>query len=257
MSKPKPGQRITAAWAGSLQGRNEQPIPPGGSRVSTGVIVPTGDLGPVNIIAKNLATQLDPWTLVGLDTASPAVTDDGRLILQVTASRSKLVASTGASTVPANGQFVPLLFSLSPIRVLANPDDYWAEGIPCGKDPASNRLSSREGGLLCVKVPDANDYAWVVSDFNAIWTGALVGPVPIAADAVNPATNGVVAIIKNGVITDQRVDLCSVSDAEILDGVIVVLGYTDRWSLLWANCQPTAAAQSLDPTPTPTPTPGD
>ena len=257
MSKPKPGQRITAAWASGLQGRNEQPIPPGGSRVSTGVIVPTGDLGPVNIIAKNLATQLDPWTLVGLDTASPAVTDDGRLILQVTASRSKLVASTGASTVPANGQFVPLLFSLSPVRVLANPDDYWAEGIPCGKDPASNRLSSREGGLLCVKVPDANDYAWVVSDLNAIWTGALVGSVPAAMDPINPGVNGLVAVIKAGSLTDQRLDLCSSSDVSIDSGVIVTVGYTDRWSLLWANCGPTPAAEGLDPVPTPDPVPGD
>jgi len=257
MSKPKPGQRITAAWAGSLQGRNEQPIPPGGSRVSTGVIVPTGDLGPVNIIAKNLATQLDPWTLVGLDTASPAVSDDGRLVLQVTASRSKLVACTGASTVPANGQFIPLLFSLSPIRVLANPGDYWAEGIPCGKDPASNRLSSREGGLLCVKVPDANDYAWVVSDFNAIWTGALVGSVAAASDPINPSVNGLVAVIKAGLLTAQRLDLCSSSDVPIDSGVIVTIGYTDRWSLLWANCGPTPAAESLEPVPTPDPVPGD
>lgn len=257
MSKPKPGQRITAAWAGSLQGRNEQPIPPGGSRVSTGVIVPTGDLGPVNIIAKNLATQLDPWTLVGLDTASPAVSDDGRLVLQVTASRSKLVACTGASTVPANGQFIPLLFSLSPIRVLANPGDYWAEGIPCGKDPASNRLSSREGGLLCVKVPDANDYAWVVSDFNAIWTGALVGSVAAASDPINPSVNGLVAVIKAGLLTAQRLDLCSSSDVPIDSGVIVTIGYTDRWSLLWANCGPTPAAEDLDPIPTPDPVPGD
>lgn len=257
MSKPKPGQRITAAWASSLQGRNEQPIPPGGSRVSTGVIVPTGDLGPVNIIAKNLATQLDPWTLVGLDTASPAVSDDGRLVLQVTASRSKLVACTGASTVPANGQFIPLLFSLSPIRVLANPGDYWAEGIPCGKDPASNRLSSREGGLLCVKVPDANDYAWVVSDFNAIWTGALVGSVAAASDPINPSVNGLVAVIKAGLLTAQRLDLCSSSDVPIDSGVIVTIGYTDRWSLLWANCGPTPAAESLEPVPTPDPVPGD
>lgn len=249
MSKPKPGQRITAAWASSLQGRNEQPIPPGGSRVSTGVIVPTGDLGPVNIIAKNLATQLDPWTLVWLDTVSPAVTDDGRLILKVTTSRSKLVVCTGPATVPANGQFVPVLFDLTPLRVKVKSGQYWAEGIPCGKDPGSSLLSSREGGLLCVKIPDASGYAWVISDFNAIWAGVIVGALPASANPINPAINGVVAVIKGGVITNQRVDLCSCSDVPIEDGVIATIGYTDRWSLLWANCSKTTAASGLTVAP--------
>ena len=250
MPKPRKGQRITAEWAGGLQDRNAMPIPVNGSRTPAGVIMPSTGHGPVSILAKNGATALDPWTLIGLDTVSPAVSDDGRLILQVTTSRSKIIACTGPSTVPANGQFIPLLFDMVPTRVKANADEFWDVGIPCGREPNGTTLSSREGGLICVKIPDDNDYAWVVSDFNAIWTGALVGAVGAASDPINPGINGLVAIAKGGVLTDQRADLCSCSDVSLEDGTIVTIGYTDRWTLLWANCSPTAAAEDLDPTPT-------
>lgn len=249
MPRPRKGDKITADWAGGLQVRSESPIPVGGSRTSTGPIAPANSPGSVSIIAKNGATPLLPWTLVWLDTVSPAVTDDGRLILKVTTSRSKLVVCTGPATVPANGQFVPVLFDLTPLRVKVKSGQYWAEGIPCGKDPGSSLLSSREGGLLCVKIPDASGYAWVISDFNAIWAGVIVGALPASANPINPAINGVVAVIKGGVITNQRVDLCSCSDVPIEDGIIATIGYTDRWSLLWANCSKTTAASGLTVAP--------
>lgn len=249
MTRPRKGGRITAEWASGLQVRDALPLPPEGTRTPAGVAVPSNALGSIGVLAKNGATELDPWTLVGLTTLSPAVTEDGRLRLQVRTDRSKMLATTGPATVPANGWFTPIFFDLMPMRVKAVSTDYWAEGIPCGREPNGSLLSSREGGLICVKTPDASDLAWVIADFNAVWDAAVIGDIVATTDAVAATVASVAGIIMNDDVTDQRINLHSRSDIEIADGTVITVGYTDRWSILWSNCSSSPQAAGLDPTP--------
>lgn len=199
--KPKPGERITAAWASKLQRTEDFAAPPDGARTSNGIVQAQAKLNgsDVQVFVKNIGEELPPYSLIGVE--EPEEVGEGSIVmLQATKDTATLTVCIGAQTVPADGIFIPIWPGNTPMRVLAEEADIFKVGEECGRGTDSFKLSTSGTGFICLEAPtNESDYAYVISiggGSGPIW-GVNIGKLVGAGNPLTGVSIGIAALLKS------------------------------------------------------------
>lgn len=248
--KPKSGQPITAKWAGQLQNVLDLAPPAGGVRTSVGVAVAAPPSSHRPIYALNGATQLAPYSLIGLKKHTTEPDFDGRIHLLTTKARTELLVTNGGQTVPANGLFLPIWPDNTPrMYKVSDPTKTYIPGTPCGRVKDGTTLSRREGGLIALTDVDTKDCVWAIKDTQLTWDGYCVGAFITTTNALTSILGGTVGFILNDALSNARADVYTRQKMSMTDGTYVMIHFSDRWRVVWADCDPSTLldAQTGDP----------
>jgi hypothetical protein len=242
--KPKSGQPITAAWASKLIDQ-DQPTPRGAVKVSGGVqFAPKASRGGVKIIAENILEDLQPYSLIGLKHKATDPPEDGRAYLEATKDRCRYLVTNGPYTVPNSGLFEPIFIDLAPMRFRCVTGENWMPGMPCGRAAGDTRLTPREGGLILVKRPDSENFAYAMLDTIRVWDAFTVGELTAMVNPLTELGSGIVGFIDDDAVSDQRADVFNRDDFTVDDGTHVKVVFNERWQVVWHACEPDAAFQN-------------
>ena len=237
--KPKAGQSITAKWARDLQNMQDASVPLGGIKTSVGISQASSLSLRKPVYALNGATKLEPYSLIGLKQHTAQPTYDGRIHLLTTKGRADLLVTNGDQTVPAGGLFLPIWPDENPrMYKVADPAKTYIPGTPCGRVKDGVLLSHREGGLIALTDANDEDYVWAIKDTQLTWDGYCCGAFVTTTNALTSILGGAVGFIINDALSNARADVYTRQKMSMIDGTYVIVHFSDRWRVVWADCDP-------------------
>lgn len=251
--KPKQGQPITAKWASDLQNMQDMAPPINGVRTSVGISIaqPLSKSQPIYVL--NGATKLEPYSVVGIKKRATQPAEDGRIHLLMTKDRTELLATNGDQTVPAGGLFLPVWPDMTPrLYKVSDPTKTYIPGAPCGRVKDGVLLSHREGGLIALTAANAEGFVWAVVDNQRLWDGYSCGSLVTTTNVLTANLAGTVGFLLHEALSNARADVYTRAkiSASIPDGTYVIIAFSDRWRIVWADCDASTVLDNQAASPT-------
>lgn len=253
--RPKKGQPITAAWAGSVQSRAEMPMSPGMQKTSGGILFTPSVVTRPPEMAKGLAEELPPYSLVCL---KPASVVGGHITYEATKTEvTPWIVSTGESKVPVNGYFTPVWpVPGMPILLRTDASDTnWRVGSAVGRKKGNTYCASAGYGFTSLG-PPVDDHVWAMYTPGPTWAvniGSLAGTSNPRTGLVTTGKLAWIRLTTSGLdnveISDMREDYCRRDNGtSVADGTLIQVDFVGmKLVAVWANCAATSGMTGLTP----------